>query len=295
MPLFPPAPLVDPGLNDFRLTGISGIPVMTSDNTALGTIYLTPYKGNQIALYDGAYWTLWPSAEISLAVTGRTTDLPFDVFVYSNAGVLTLDFVNWTNATTRATALTNQDGVLVNSGDASRRYVGTCRPRSATTYSWVLAGSNNPSRMDLWNVSNTVSVPFRCITTSNSWNYTTAAWRQAQGSVNYQVDVVAGVETPIEVKVVGTSSNTSALSSPAREVGVGIDSTTVNSAISGSTAQGSSIRNDQQAIYQGFIGIGRHFAAWLEISDAPALTTTTWYGDNGGSRMQTGMTGSWSC
>jgi len=112
---------VDPKTNDFRLSGVSATPIMTADNAALATIFLCQYKGNRIALWDGANWQLCvPSAEVSLAVTGRTTDLPFDVFAFLNAGVVTLEFLDWTNATTRATGLTRQDGVWTKTGAATR-------------------------------------------------------------------------------------------------------------------------------------------------------------------------------
>lgn len=282
-------------INGFRLTGVTGTPVMTADNTALSTIYLTPFISNQIALYDGSAWKLYASAEVSLAVTGRTTDLPFDIFAYDSGGIITLEFTDWSTATARATALALQDGVWVRSGAVTRRYLGTCRPRSTTTYSWVAAGVDAPARFDLWNAYNRVPVGFSVIATTNSWTYTTATIRQAQGSANYQVDVVAGLQLEaMTVGVIATSSNgAGANNNNMREVGVGVDSTTAFSGLTGSLGLSNNVFIHSTGRYDGIVPIGRHFYAWLEISTAN--NTTTWYGDNGAARIQSGMSGRWTC
>ena len=107
---------------DFRLTLTSATPVTPADVTGATTIYCTPYKGNQIALYDGSSsWNTRTSAEFSLALGTLTSGKPYDVFCYDNAGTPTLEFLAWTNDTTRATALVYQDGVLVKSGATTRR------------------------------------------------------------------------------------------------------------------------------------------------------------------------------
>lgn len=171
--------VVDANRNDFRLTGVTATPVMIADSTTLSTIFLTPYKGNGISLYSGGAWHVRSSGEVSLAVTGRTTDLPFDIFAYDNAGVVTLEFLDWTNATTRATGLTRQDGVWTKTGDATRRYLGSCRARSATTFHHRLAGDDVPVRIDLWNADNRVEHAFTLRALTNTWTYTTATWRPA--------------------------------------------------------------------------------------------------------------------
>lgn len=128
----------------FRLTLQSGVPVSTTDQSAKTTVYMTPYKGSQIALYNGTQWNNFESAEISVAVPSNT-NTPFDVFAYDNAGVVALETLAWTNDTTRATALVYQNGVLVKSGDTTRRYIGTGRTTAvngqtadadATRYLW---------------------------------------------------------------------------------------------------------------------------------------------------------------
>lgn len=123
---------VSPIVNDLRLTLTTVVPVTTGDVTGATTIYCTPYKGNRISLYDGANWNTRTSAEFSLALGTLTSGLPYDVFCYDNAGVPTLEFLAWTNTTTRATALAYQNGVLSKSGALTRRYLGTFVTTSTT-------------------------------------------------------------------------------------------------------------------------------------------------------------------
>lgn len=280
------------GINDYRLTGVTATPVMTADSTSLSTIYMTPYTGDRIALYSGSVWKLFQPGEKSLAVTGRTTDLPFDIFAYDNAGTVTLEFLNWSTATARATGLSRQDGVWCKTGDLTRRYLGTCRPRSATTFHWVTAGTDAPCKFDLWNAANRVAIAYALKASTNTWNYTTATWRQAQGSTNYQVDIVTGLqESSFTGVLVVTASNSAA--NIRRAVSIGFDAT--------ATPAGVYCADTNAAAYIGAItasnnhrpAIGRHFYAWLEFSVATG--TNTFYGDNGGDTMQSGMTGTWTC
>ncbi len=285
---------VDPRRNDFRLSGVTATPVMTADNASLSTVFLCSYTGNSIALYDGAQWQLVsPSSEPSLAVTGRTTDLPFDVFGYLSSGTVVLEFLNWTNATTRATGLTRVNGVWTKTGDATRRYLGSIRARSATTFSWVLAGTDTPVKMDLYNADNRLDFAFTLKASTDTWAYTIATWRQAQASANYQVDIMVGLQEQFFEAVLLTSSRNSTISIP-RQCGIGFDVTNAISGTSAATANTvASIECSQMARICNQPAIGRHFYAWLEISTATG--TCTWIGDDAALRLQSGMTGNWTC
>jgi hypothetical protein len=289
--------VVDPRTNDFRLSGVSATPVMTADSTTLGTVYLAQYKGNRIALWDGLQWQLaLPSAEPSLAVTGRTTDLPFDVFAFLNAGVVTLEFLNWTSATARATGLVRQDGVWVKSGQATRRYLGSIRPRSATTFAWVRAGTDaGGPRFDLFNADNRIEFNWRYSDTVNTHTYTLATWRQWNADVDAQIDIMVGLQEESLGALAFATSRNSTISIP-RQVGIGFDSTTAPTSgcmMSATPNTVVSIDADQSARVVDFPAIGRHFYAMLQISTATG--TCTWVGDDGATRLQSGMIGEWTC
>lgn len=283
---------VDPSIQDFRLTGVSNTPRMVADNAALSTIYLAQYKGNRIALFDAVNWQLAePATEPSLAVTGRTTDLPFDIFAYLNAGVVTLEFLNWTSATVRATSLTRVDGIWTKSGDATRRYLGSCRPRSATTFAFVRNTVEVAVKLDLWNNDNRIEHSFHLWSATNSWAYTLATWRQAQASALYQVDIMNGLEEETFSAQLATTSRNSTISIP-RHCGIGYDSTTAITGMTSGTANTvASIEADQFAMCRHKPTVGVHKYCWLEISTATG--TCTWIGDDGALRLQSGMTGSW--
>jgi hypothetical protein len=103
--------------------------------------------------------------------------------------------------------------------------------------------------------------------------------RQARASAGNQLDYVVGVAADaVSAFFLCNASNSSGV--VGANVGIGVDSTSTNSAtISG----GVNIRSDQQlelnAFYSGIPGLGRHYLAWLEYSQATG--TTTWRGDGG--------------
>lgn len=267
---------------EFRLTLTSGTPVTTADVSAVATLYWTPYRGNRVALYDGTNWNMRTSAEISTP-SNALTALPYDVFVYDNATVPTLEVLVWTNDTTRATALALQNGVLVKSGAATRRYVGTIRVTGASqlqdTYAarWV------------WNYYNRALRPMRSVLESTAtWNYTTATVRQANANAANQLDFVIGVgEDMVFAQVLASALNVTV--STAATVGIGLDSTTAFAA----TCIYSGLACEAQyqmttASLNTFPGVGRHYLTWLEWSAAAG--TTTWRGQ-GASIVQTGIYG----
>ena len=282
-------PLVNSGFlgSNFRLTLTSGTPVTTSDVTAATTIYCTPYNGNRIALYDGTNWQLRASAEFSLALGTLTSGKPYDVFCYDNAGVPTLEFLVWTDDTTRATALVYQDGVLVKSGVTTRRYLGTFYTISTTQTCdmGIMAGATTGRY--LWNYYNRVSRSMSRKESTATWNYTTATVRQANGSTSNQLNYVVGVaEDNVVASVTASMANAGGATC---NVSIGVDSTTVQSGTFNWGTGNATINNmNTTAYYEGIPGVGRHYLVWQEYSQANG--TTTWTGV--GTYVQSGIQGS---
>jgi hypothetical protein len=259
-----------------RLTLTTLVPVTTADVLAATTLFFT-YKGNRIGLYDGSNWILRTFSELSLAVPATTSQM-YDLFAFNNAGVVAIEALAWTNDTTRATVLVLQDGILVKSGATTRRYLGSFR---TTTVSGQTEDSL--AKRYVWNYYNRVRRVLKAATeTTDSWTYTTAAFRQANANAANQLDFIIGVaEDLIEAKVGANSVNTTGNAN--QVVSIGLDSTTtadpgvINS--SQSTNSGTAQNQSISAFYKGNPSIGRHFLAWLEYSTA--LGATTWFGDNG--------------
>jgi hypothetical protein len=272
---------------DGRITCSSGTAVTTNDKTSIGTIYFTPYKGNKIALYNGTQWSLSTFAETSLALTA-TSGKNYDLFGYDNAGTFAIESLIWTDDTTRATALVLQDGVLSKTGALTRRYLGTFRASGSNVT------EDSFAKRFVWNYYNRVPRVLKApLETADTWTYTTAAFRQANGNAANQLDFVIGVsEDPVRAEI-KHSSQSSLTASTESLSGIGLDSTTSLAVgclpgLAQTMVANYSVRID--ASYEGYPGIGRHYLAWLEFSTASG--TTTWAGDSGApDKYQNGIIG----
>jgi len=170
-----------------RLTLTSGSPVTTSDVTAATTLYFTPYKGDHIAIYDGEEWLFYQFEEISLSLSSYAADTNFDIFIYDNAGTLTLESVAWTDDTTRATALTTQNGVYVKSGDTTRRYLGTIR-----TTGTIGQCEDSVTKRFVWNYYNRKQRRLYKLF-GGSWTYATATFRLIENDSTNRFSIVTGL------------------------------------------------------------------------------------------------------
>lgn len=162
-------------VNDLRLSCSNSDPAPVSDQTAITTIYLVHDTGNRISLYNttSLEWEdLTLASALSISLSGLTADSNYDVFAYGASGKVLVETLIWTNATTRATNLTRQDGVLVKTGDTSRRYIGTVR----TTGSVGTTEDSNARRF-LFNQANQRFRKLYAADTGGSHTYNSASYR----------------------------------------------------------------------------------------------------------------------
>lgn len=194
-----------------RLTLSSGVPVTTSDVSSTN-IYYTPYNGNMISLYDGSNWATYPFTERTLALSSLTTNTLYDVFIYNNAGTLTLELTAWSSSTARLTQLTLINGVYLKFGALTRRYLGTFR---ATATNQTASSKNN--RL-LWNLNNQVELVVHQDTFNTyaytGHTYTGTAWRSWNNDANQKIGYVVGLERGISVGF-GCASSTAITSQAA--------------------------------------------------------------------------------
>lgn len=179
-----------------RLTLSSGVPVTTSDVSST-VIYYTPYNGNMISLYDGSSWTSFAFTERTLSLSSLTTNTLYDVFLYNNAGTLTLELTAWSSSTARATALVLTNGVYLKSGALTRRYLGTFRATGSNT-----TASSKNNRL-LWNLNNQVELVVHQDTFPTygygGHTYTGGAWRAWNNDTNQRIGYVVGLDRGISV------------------------------------------------------------------------------------------------
>ncbi len=222
---------------------------------------------------------------ISSALAGKNYDVflsPSDTLVMGPA---------WTNNITRSSTVSEVDGVIVNDDAIGSMPAGAGKLIGGfRAYADGLTRSTARSRL-VWSLDGATIVPVRCIDTTDSWTYSTAAYRQVNGNASNQVEIFNGVSGRM-VEVVATGYMINGTSSVvAAFVGIGIDSSTADSAqIKNPGAAGNTFPVlPPRAHFSGYLGLGYHELRWLEKG---AGGSQNWYGDGGYSDgYQTGLIG----
>ena len=264
-----------------RLTLTTGVPVTSADVTSSTNIFYTPYNCNQISLYDGSSaWTALSFSELTCALGTLTSDKNYDVFIYNNAGTPACEFsAAWTNDSTRADALTTQDGVNVKSGATTRRYVGTFRTISTTQTADTGGGTTTQvgGKRFVWNNDNRVETWLRVIEATDTWAYTTAAWRVANGAtapLNCVEFVVGQPGVLLSSKVLAFFVNTASVVLDINAA-VSYDSSTAPSGLRDSATNNlSGIGWSLSGSYMTHPDIGYHYSCWLEFGDTDMAANT---------------------
>jgi len=278
---------VDAQVCNGRLTLSTGVPIPTSDISSSANVYFTPYFGNRAALYVQDYgWRLYSFSELTLDVSGIADAKNIDVWLYDNAGALTLAYTEWSNDTLRATALVRQDGILVKSGAPEYRYLGSVRTSGAG-----VSCDTEANRL-LWNYYNRVLTKVLCKDPTNSWDYTTNTWRSANnnstpGEGRYLVLVGVAEDVSHHISV-APYQNTNAV---VARIGIGIDKTDgSDSDLMGLSQPAAGTFFVFRSSLITLLPVGYHYLQRVERSDATG--TSTWYGDNNEPEIvQSGMEG----
>ena len=303
-----------------RLTLESGIAVSTTNQTAKTNVYYTLYNGVLVPIWDGTEFGYHQIAELNLALdsdSGHTgyhqSGKNFDLFVANVGGTVRLGTgPAWATDTSRGTGagtteIERKEGIWTNKNSMTLRW-GSASGDTTTvsvnhgTYVGTMRASANGQCDDslmgrlLWNMYNRVLRALHVLEGTDSWTYSTAAWRQMNGSTANQVAMVRGLDEDSVAVTAGVASITTDTAGAASMVcGVGLDSATAiaaNSVISSVTISTAGIGNNALiSQYSGFPGLGYHFLAGLEHGHGGG--TQTWYGDAGiAGKFQSGLVGS---
>lgn len=264
-----------PGVCQARLSVSSTDPL--GEAASVGTVYLLPFQGNKVHVWDGSDYVALELADAGLSITlsGLTASKVYDVWGYSNSGVLALETLVWTDDTTRATALDDTDGVQHKSGDQTRMYLGSFRTDASKQVTF------DTTERAVWNEYN--AIPFESVRrdTTDTWTYTTDAWRQANGSTSNSIPILIGrSREALDAQYYGAAVWSVGSGGARVGFGIGIDSSTVNSA----NVYGGFCENVHassfSAVYRGKPAEGYRDLRMLERTSA-ASGTVTWYGDGG--------------
>lgn len=263
-----------------RLTLSATLPITTTSLDNQTDLYLLPFKGNIIDLYDGS--GAWDAFElgaggITIDNTDLVVDSNYDVFVYDDSG-LALELLVWTDGTNRATALALQDGIEVKTGATTRRYAGTIRTvddAATAKFADTSGGIDTLAERFVYNRYNQVHRFMRVGDSTDTWVYN-GTWRSLNNSAVNRVSFVQGLnESPVKMLHTGKGITTAV-----REyfIGVALDATNVNSCFLkshiGSTAGHLFLASE----YFEYPGIGFHFLQLTENSPDGNVTAT---GDGG--------------
>jgi hypothetical protein len=240
-------------------------------------------------IYTGTGWYMHALTELSIAVPS-TTATPFDIFIDYNAGTPVLKVTDWTNVTTRATALTTQDGILVQTGNTDWKYLGTGRTTS-------VSGQCEDSRATrfLWNYYNKITREARySIGTVRNWTYATVkTWRQANADATAKVEIVCGVlEDSIYLSLV---SSCTVANGTWGSVAIGENST--SSPHADGTRQGGGVDNTTWVPFASTLStvpaaIGYTYFSWLEWSSGATVKFYNYASDD---QFRAGLMGMWKC
>lgn len=253
------------------------------------TLYFTPYLGNLVSLYDATRWQSYSFSEVSLSISALTANKNYDIFLYDNAGTLTLELsAAWTSDTVRADALATQDGVDVKSGAATRRWLGTLRAFAAAEV------EDSCRKRFLWNAYH--RVPRNLFRTDiGNWTYTTAAYRQANGNSANKVEVLCGKAgtSLLSLECNGRCSNSSVRVFVNTAIGEnGVATAKAHFGLherQPTSTAGATDPIHMHASYDTLPRLGYSEYLWLEYSDATG--TTTWTGTGSGSAITMGLNG----
>lgn len=179
----------------------------------------------------------------------------------------------------------------ITNGAAARRglFVGTIgtNPAAATV-------DDSKSKRFVWNMYNRVARDFANPTeTADNWLYGSATIRQANGNAANKFEFVRGLNEDALVAHLNAGLLSTGAGAQAR-TGIGIDTTTVHTALPAIADVSNSLSLQATVHYAGMPGLGYHYCAWLESSNGSVAVT--FYGDNGssltsGTAMQSGLMG----
>lgn len=284
-----------------RLTLQSGLPVMTADQAGVGTIYYDAYNGgNIVPYYTGSADALdqITSNEMTLTLEAAGAGVEnnndnFDIWWFHNAGTPVIVVATngsgggWSadtggSLTARGTGYSQIDNstrqYITNKNIITHAYNGTTDygPIAANQATYlggfyttaagkttqqfaptpVVGGTNNC--VCLYNPFNLRTLTSFEVDATNTWNYGTATWRAADGNANNKVRYFDGLGQMLVVASAATQA-----AGPNQDCSVSVDFDSASAAPTGFIGDNF---NGNGTIAGGttFMGIGLHYAQWIE-------------------------------
>jgi hypothetical protein len=222
-------------MNQFRLSTNATHPISNNSITAVGTVYLVPFNGQDMLLWNGSTlaWTVITESTVrSITLSALLANTTYDIFAYKNADAIAIEALAWTNDTTRATAISLQDGLPCKTGDKTRLYLGSMHLDASKTiriFAGTTAGTSKFGHLGLFNYYNRIPYKLFMSPAATGWGYTSATWRAWKASnAQHRIEIMLGVDDQlIEFELM---ASVSAGGAGASSQGIGINSTATRAA-----------------------------------------------------------------
>lgn len=241
-------------------------PIATTDLISVGGVYYTPYVGNLVPVYNGSSFVSTTFSQLFLSFTAsQAANSIYDVFVFSNSGVLTLvTGPAWTNSGSGTgargtgagtTQLQRLNGLWVNDVQISGKNGATTYtiPANTATYLGTIAMDSTSGQVScilslgqsrkwgVWNAYNRQSIQMQVSDNTTSWAYNTNTTRAANNNAANSLTTLVGLpEVYINateqqrVQVITASGSTGGFAiSGTAVIGIGINTTTTISGTPG--------------------------------------------------------------
>ncbi|MGG6295310.1 hypothetical protein ACQ4M4_13045 [Leptolyngbya sp. AN02str] len=305
------------GIAQGRLTLQSNQAIPTGDRVGANatSLFYTPYNGNLIGLYNTSKqsWEVFEFAQIELSLAALTANTNYDIFLYDNNGVLTLETIAWSShgagTSARNVSLARQNGIFIKSTDA-RRYLGTIRMQAngqceqSLGLSGGAAGGNHPKQF-VWNAENRRQYTAVVNDSTGSWTYN-GAIRNKNNSANNRFGFVVGTSEGEALNVTSyaltSTSGASNNITNTRRAGFGLNQNTNytipnSGGIVGFTpsadaniADGSTGNRQiiSTASFRGNTLLGYNWIQEIEFSDTTGSVVTSWTGGSSSGSIITG-------
>ncbi len=294
-----------------RLTPTSATPVLATDVSSTTALVYTPYVGNLVPIYNGSSMAPTTFSELSLGlVSAHAASTIYDLFVFSNSGVVTLvtgpawsvstagSGARGTGAST--TQLTRLNGLWVNTVQITGRNGSTTYTIAANMATYVgsifidgTAGQltchmswGQSRKFGLWNAYNRVPIVLKAGDSTAAWTYATATTRSSNNAAANKLTVFSGLAEEIYALEMNQRVDMSIAANGAGQLrtvqfGIGVNSTSSLSSYAvagmqenGTSAVGSSTSYSTRHILTPAIGIQDISA--LEVGNS--IGTWTFYG-----------------
>lgn len=257
-----------------RLTGVTGTPI--ADISSTSNVYVTPVNGGTIPYFISGtqFGILQLPSDLTITLSALTSGLPYDIFIENTAGSWgAVSPLAWTNATTRATALTNIAGMYLNSANTNQVLVGTILPITSST-----VGDYTGYR-GISNVYNVAPRAGYAQDTTSTWTYSSATVRASNANTTNGQGRVTFVSTlannAISVSAYQGLQETVSSNSTSYS-GFAMDSTTAYDSLGlyDTPSQGGNGYATSSYVYSP--QLGSHYVQRLESADG--THTTTFFG-----------------